>query len=88
MAASFVAIRLQQMIEPSAQRVGKGVSLTPRELAVLRSISLGRRVRETAERLGLGEETVRSHLKKAQSKLGVNERTHAVAQAMRLHLIP
>jgi DNA-binding CsgD family transcriptional regulator len=31
---------------------------------------------------------VRSHLKKAQSKLGVNDRTHAVAQAMRLHLIP
>ncbi len=88
MAASFVAIRLQQLIAPCAQRVGKGVALTPRELAVLRSLSLGRRVRETAERLGLGEETVRSHLKKAQSKLGVNERTHAVAQAMRLHLIP
>ena len=88
MAASFVAIRLQQLIGPSAHRVGKGVSLTPRELAVLRCLSLGRRVRETAERLGLGEETVRSHLKKAQAKLGVNERTHAVAQAMRLHLIP
>ena len=88
MAASFVAIRLQQLMAPCAKRVGNAVSLTPRELAVLRSLSLGRRVRETAEKLGLGEETVRSHLKKAQSKLGVNERTHAVAQAMRLHLIP
>jgi LuxR family quorum sensing-dependent transcriptional regulator len=88
MAASFVAIRLQQLIAPCSKRLGNGVSLTPRELAVLRSLSLGRRVRETAERLGLGEETVRSHLKKAQAKLGVNERTHAVAQAMRLHLIP
>jgi LuxR family quorum sensing-dependent transcriptional regulator len=51
-------------------------------------LSLGRRIRDTAHRLRLGEETVRSHLKKAQSKLGVNDRTHAVAQAMRLHLIP
>jgi DNA-binding CsgD family transcriptional regulator len=88
MAASFVAIRLQALAEPSVKRVGKGVSVTPRELSVLRSLSLGRRIRETAEHLGLGEETVRSHLKKAQAKLGVNDRTHAVAQAMRLHLIP
>jgi LuxR family quorum sensing-dependent transcriptional regulator len=88
MGASFAASRLQKLTEPSAKRVGKGVSLTPRELAVLQSLSLGRRVRETAARLGLGEETVRSHLKKAQAKLGVNERTHAIAQAMRLHLIP
>jgi LuxR family quorum sensing-dependent transcriptional regulator len=36
----------------------------------------------------LGEETVRSHLKKAQTKLGVKDRTHAVAEAMRQHLIP
>lgn len=88
MAASFVAIRLQQLSAPYSKRLGQAVSLTPRELAVLRSLSLGRRMRETAERLGLGEETVRSHLKKAQAKLGVHERTHAVAQAMRLHLIP
>lgn len=88
MSASFAAIRLQQLTLPSAKRVGKGTALTPRELSVLQSLSLGRRIRDTAHRLRLGEETVRSHLKKAQSKLGVNDRTHAVAQAMRLHLIP
>lgn len=86
--ASFAAIRLQKLAEPTTKRIGKGVSLTPRELSVLQSLSLGRRLRETAAHLGLGVETVRSHLKKAQAKLGVNERTHAVAQAMRLHLIP
>jgi DNA-binding CsgD family transcriptional regulator len=36
----------------------------------------------------LGEETVRSHLKKAQAKLGACTRTHAVAQAIRRRLIP
>ena len=44
-------------------------------------------MREIAQLLGLGEETVRSHLKKAQVKLGVRERTHAVAQAIQLQLI-
>jgi LuxR family quorum sensing-dependent transcriptional regulator len=88
LAATFAAIRLQKLIAPNPSRLGKGVTLTPRELAVLRLLSNGKRVRETAGLLGLGEETVRSHLKKAQAKLGVNDNAHAVAQAMRLHLIP
>jgi LuxR family quorum sensing-dependent transcriptional regulator len=55
---------------------------------VLRLLSSGKRIRDIATSLELGEETVRSHLKKAQAKLGVHDRTHAVAQAMRLHLLP
>ncbi len=51
-------------------------------------MSLGHQLKETAELLDLGEETVRSHLKKAQAKLGVRSRTHAVAQAIRRQLIP
>ena len=88
MGASLAAIRLQKLVAPCIKRIGKASALTPRELAVLRALSLGRRVREIAQHLGLGEETVRSHVKKAQAKLGTNDRTHAVAQAMRLHLIP
>jgi LuxR family quorum sensing-dependent transcriptional regulator len=85
--ANFAAIRLQKLIGPSVKRVGKGAGLTPRELAVLRLLSSGKRLRDIATALELGEETVRSHLKKAQAKLGVHDRTHAVAQAMRLHLL-
>ena len=66
----------------------KIATIAKSELAVLQSLSLGRRVRETAAHLALGAETVRSHLKKAQARLGVSERTHAVVQAMRQHLIP
>ena len=88
MGATFAIIRLQKLIGDQAKRIGKGMALTPRELAVLRSLSVGRDTRETAEHLELGEETIRSHLKKAQAKLGVHDRTHAVAQAIRLHLIP
>jgi DNA-binding CsgD family transcriptional regulator len=46
----------------------------------------GGQSRDIAEALGLREETVRSHLKKAEAKLGVRNRTHA--EALRQHLIP
>lgn len=88
MGATFAVIRLQNIVNPQAGRIGRRPLLTPRELAVLRSMSVGNQVRETAELLGLGEETVRTHLKNAQGKLGVSNRTHAVAQALRRQLIP
>ena len=89
MGASFAAIRLQKLVELRPERLGDaGPALTARELSVLRLTSMGYQVRETAEFLGLGEETVRSHLKKAQAKLDVRNRLHAVAQAIRRHLIP
>jgi DNA-binding CsgD family transcriptional regulator len=88
--ASFAAIRLQKLIGPQVGRIPekKGLSLTPRELAVLRLFSMGKGIGEVAKHLKLGEETVRSHLKKAETKLGVHDRAHAVAQAIRLQLIP
>jgi DNA-binding CsgD family transcriptional regulator len=88
MAASLAATRLQALIEPQLTRLGRYSCLTARELAVLRHLSNGRRVREIANLLELGEETVRSHLKKAEAKLGVHDRTHAAVQAVRLRLIP
>lgn len=88
MGATFAAIRLQKLIEPKTERVGKGARITPRELSVLRLLSLGMPIKEAAKHLGLGEETVRSHLKKVEAKLGVHDRTFAVAQAIRQRLIP
>ena len=79
---------MQQLVGPHAARIGQRMSVTPRELAVLRLLSVGHQIAETAQLLGLGMETARTHLKKAQAKLGVRNRTHAVAQAMRLHMIP
>ncbi len=88
MGATFAAIRLQTLVAMDEGRIGDKVTLTPRELSVLRLLSIGKQLRETAELLGLGEETVRSHLKKANAKLGVQNRTHAVSQALRYRLIP
>ena len=82
-AASYLGLRLEQLAGPTGH-----ARLTPRELAVLRLASTGGQSRDIAEALGLGEETVRSHLKKAEAKLGVRNRTHAVAEALRQKLIP
>jgi DNA-binding CsgD family transcriptional regulator len=85
--ASFAALRLEQLTSDHRRWPAK-VRITPRELAVLRLVSLGKRTDEVAKALGLGEETVRSHLKKVQSKLGVRNRTQAAAEAVRQQLIP
>jgi len=87
-AASFAALRLQQLTGPDPKSIGDRAAVTPRELAVLRLVSLGKRSEEVASQLGIGEETVRSHLKKMQTKLGVRNRAHAVAEAIRQPLIP
>ena len=86
-AANFAALRLEQLTSPDAGRIGSRARLTSRELAVLRLMSTGGQTRDIAQALGLGEETVRSHLKKAQAKLGVRNRTHAACEALRKGLI-
>ena len=87
-AASFAALRLEQLVDLDSSRFGPRGQLTPRELAVLRLASMGAQSSEVAKALDIGAETVRSHLKKAQTKLGVRNRTQAVAEALRQKLIP
>jgi DNA-binding CsgD family transcriptional regulator len=87
-AANFAALRLEQLAGPDVNRIGPCARLTSRELAVLRLVSTGRQTRGIALALDLGEETIRSHLKKAEAKLGLHNRTHAACEALRQALIP
>jgi len=87
-AANFAALRLEQLVGSDVGRIGSWPRLTNRELAVLRLVSTGRHTSGIAQELGLGEETIRSHLKKAEAKLGVHNRTHAACEALRQNLIP
>ena len=86
--ATYATIQLQKLVQPTPSRIPKGAALTARELSVLRALSLGEKPREVAKQLELGEETVRSHIKKAQLKLGVRTLGAAIASAIRLRLIP
>jgi DNA-binding CsgD family transcriptional regulator len=87
-AAGFAAQRLEQVIGDDPRQIENRPAITPRELAVLRLVSLGKRTNEIAKSLGIGAETVRSHLKKVQAKLGACNRVHAAAEAVRQQLIP
>ncbi|MGE8942297.1 LuxR C-terminal-related transcriptional regulator [Leptospira interrogans] len=88
MAASCAAIRLEQVAPRDPMRLPRLAQVTPRELAVLRYAAMGKQASEIAETLGIGEETVRSHFKKAQHKLGAKNRTQAAVEAVRQNLIP
>jgi two-component system, NarL family, response regulator LiaR len=62
--------------------------LTPRELGVLALMAHGHSNREIAAQLGLGEETVKTHVSNVLAKLGVADRTQAAVEALRLGLVP
>jgi DNA-binding NarL/FixJ family response regulator len=62
-------------------------TLTTRERQVLRMLADGLAHEEIANQLGIGSETVRTHVRKASSRLGASTRTQAVATALRLGLI-
>ena len=77
---------------PSPNNAGRAGSeaterLSDREREVLMAVALGQNNREIAEKLIVGEETVRTHLKSAFRKLGVNDRTQAVVVALKQGLI-
>jgi DNA-binding NarL/FixJ family response regulator len=61
--------------------------LTTRELEVLTLLAEGLPHEDIGRRLGIGSETVRTHLRKASDRLGAATRTHAVATALRQGLI-
>ena len=61
--------------------------LTTRELEVLELIRDGYRNKQVAQQLGIAETTVNFHIKNIVSKLGANDRTHAVTIALRRGLL-
>src|SRR5262247_4555481 len=79
-AAGFAASRLEQVIGDDPRRVADRPPITARELAVLRLVSLGMTTDDIAKQLDIGEETIRSHLKKVQVKLRARNRAHAAAE--------
>jgi len=58
-------------------------ALTEREVEVLRYVSAGNSNKIIAAHLHLSEHTVKGHLKNILSKLGANDRTHAVMIAVK-----
>ncbi len=65
----------------------EGVSLSTREVDVLRCVADGLTNAAIGRRLAISEATVKTHLHHVFTKLGVDDRTAAVTQAMQLRLL-
>ena len=62
-------------------------ALTLREIEVLREVAAGKANKIVAQQLSISEETVKAHMKSILSKLGANDRTHAVIIALKRGII-
>jgi len=98
LAAIRIAARGDALIDPSVTRrlvarfaacvappaTAPGLDhLTPREREVLVQIAGARSNAEIAAALGVGEETVKTHVSRVLAKLGLRDRVHAVVYAYR-----
>ena len=61
--------------------------LTSREMDVLRLIAAGNANKQIADQLAIGEATVKSHVTNILSKLGANDRAHAVTIGLKRGII-
>ncbi|HEX2805319.1 MAG TPA: LuxR C-terminal-related transcriptional regulator, partial [Kineosporiaceae bacterium] len=71
---------------PGPDAAAAAARLTPRELDVLRLLATGATNQEIADRLRMGERTVKSHVSAVFAKLGARDRVAAVLLAHELGL--
>jgi len=83
--AAFVWGRPAALASPARQDLSS--PLSPRECEILELIARGASNKEVARTLGLGPETVKTHLKNIFAKLEVERRTQAVLRAEELGLL-
>jgi DNA-binding NarL/FixJ family response regulator len=62
-------------------------ALTQREIDVLRLVATGNANKQIADQLSIGEATVKSHVSNILSKLGANDRSHAVTIGLKRGII-
>ena len=84
---SSISRKLGQRWTSDTVRAGHMLSLTVRELEVLRLIAHGLPNKQVATQLGISLRTVEGHLNNIFGKLGVTSRTEAILHGVQQHLI-
>jgi NarL family two-component system response regulator LiaR len=92
LAAVRAVARGRTYIDPAVARLAAEPgdvteALTPRELDVLRQLVSGRSNGDIADALGVGEETIKTHVSRVLAKLQVENRAQAIAEALRRRLV-
>jgi DNA-binding CsgD family transcriptional regulator len=86
--------RIAEAITDDIERVSGGyggvasIDLAPREERAIRLAAEGLNTSEAAEAAGVSENTMKSQLREAMSRLGARNKPNAVAIAFRLGIIP
>jgi DNA-binding NarL/FixJ family response regulator len=70
-----------------AKQQKTSITLSPRETEVLRLVADGLSNQKIAEKLGLGLETVKTHMRHIMEKLAVSDRTEAAVKAMKQGIV-
>ena len=84
--ASIAVHRLKEIMGQKKSARNE-VRLSPRELTVLRQLTIGQRLPEVAEHLDVSVTTARTHLRRAQKKLDAKTPLHAAIMASQRDLI-
>jgi DNA-binding NarL/FixJ family response regulator len=82
-----VASKLLDRFSQLSRRAPSGEELSERELEVLCLMSKGAANKEISAELNIAQSTVKTHITNIFQKLGVNDRTEAVTQALKKGII-
>jgi DNA-binding NarL/FixJ family response regulator len=82
-----LVVALAEELSVANERDRRAGTLTAREVEVLQLLAFGHTNKDIAEQLFISPDTVKTHLEHIFEKLGTSDRTAAVAEALRRHLI-
>ena len=82
-----LVVALADELSQAKDKDRKAETLTAREVEVLQLLAFGHTNKDIATQLFISPDTVKTHLEHIFEKLGASDRTAAVAEALRRHLI-